>query len=299
MRNIPLTLLAIVLAVDLTSGSLAADKAFTARIVSFEVDAQKVVGTLTLPVGIQKPPIVLILHGMSGNRHGFKIIGTGRAAFEEMAGMWARDGVASLRFSTRGRGGSDGDFLNMTLERRAQEAVKAIEWIADQDAFDASDICILGHSQGTLIAASVATGVPDSITIECVVLWAPLANALTTYLGDMGTEILQQGLNATSGEIVRWRSASRKVRAFRSGFFKSLSDFDAVTDINKYDGRVLIVAGKRDRLSPTWQTRLFEGSSEQLTFMEFDVGHRMGADLGVRKFHEVSQATFYWIIDRR
>lgn len=298
MRNVCLTLLVLVFSVDLMSGCWADDAKFTVQLVSFEVDAHKVVGTLTAPVSIRKPPIVVILHGMSGNRHGSRIIGSDKAAFQEMAETWARNGVASLRFSTRGRGGSEGDFLNMTLERRVQETIKAVEWIAEQDAFDLSKISLLGHSQGTYVAASAATKVPDSIAVNCVVLWAPQADALVAYRRAMGRDALRQGLNAKFGEVVQWRGAGGRVRSFRSGFFKSLSDFNTVADIRKFDGRVLVVTGRRDRWSPTWRARVFDGASENLTFMEFDVGHRMGADLGITEYREVSQATFDWIVDR-
>lgn len=264
--------------------------------ISFLVNGLKVEGTLVRPFAAVKPPIVLILHGMSGNRHGPRIKGTGHTLFAKTASLLGKKGVASLRISTGGRGGSEGSFLDMTLHRRVQEAVGAIEWISRQGGFDLGQLIILGHSQGSLIAAAVAKELQSKIPVKAVVLWAPQANALSTYRRSMGTKTLEKGLSATQNDVVSWRGASGRIRAFRTGFFQSLADFDAVQDINQFPGPVLIVTGLMDRMSPPWRAQAFANASDGITFKEFRVAHRMGASFGVNEVREVTEYSLRWMV---
>ncbi|MEW7007242.1 alpha/beta hydrolase family protein [Lentilitoribacter sp. EG35] len=294
MNKISNIILLLVLSWFAISSVRADENLVSSREISFKIGAQSLVGTLVLPTNIKKPPIVLILSGMSGLRNGPPIRGMNSAVFEVLSHTWAMKGIASLRVSTRGRGGSEGDFRNMTLERRTDEALEAVDWIVAQDTFDASSISVLGHSQGALIAASVAKR-NDICPLKSVILWAPQIDALRTYRRAMGDTIFQQGLSAKPREVVKWRSASGKVRAFRSDFYKTLSNFHAGEDLKNFPGRVLIVTGQRDHTSPTGSAKVFNSFVRNLTFMEFDVGHRMGASLGLQEFNEVSEATLNWL----
>lgn len=255
-----------------------------------------VVGTLTEPVTPGPFPIVLILHGMGGDRQGPVIRGTGETLFGGVARIWARRGVASLRISTGGRGGSEGDFVDMTLDRRVEEALGAIKWIVGQRRFDGARISILGHSQGTLIAASAAKRLAATIPMKSVVLWAPQESALPVYKRSMGLGVYEKGIAAKPDEVVGWIGAGGQVRAFKRGFFAGLADFDAVADIAAYGGPTLVVTGDRDQWSPPWRARAFEESGAVI--MTFDVGHRMGADMGIDAVHELAEATLNWLVTR-
>ena len=278
------------------AGALAGEPV-SQRDISFDADGFRVVGTLVEPAMSGRHPIVLILHGMGGRRHGPRVRGTGGTLFGEIARDWAARGVASLRISTGGRGGSAGEFVDMTLERRTREAVAAIRWIARQPQFDSGRITLLGHSQGSLIAAAAGKRLRNTVTpAASVVLWAPQANALDTYRRSMGFATYEKGIHAKPGEVVRWRGIGRQARAFRRNFFTGLSDFDAVADIRAYGGPVLIVTGRRDRWAPGWKARAFSKSGAPVTFKSFDVGHRMGADRGIDAVREVSKATLDWLL---
>ncbi|MFK5978912.1 MAG: alpha/beta fold hydrolase [Rhizobiaceae bacterium] len=258
--------------------------------VSFLVDGQRVVGTLTKPDDISSSPIVLILHGMSGNRHG------PRGLFTRTARLWAQNGVASLRISTRGRGGSEGSFQNMTLERRTQEALAAINWIRVRNDLDHIKIGILGHSQGTIIAVSVASRLIHETGVKSLMLWAPQLNALATYRSSMGLATYNNGLNAGPREVVRWRGAGGVIRAFKAGFFRGLSKVDTLAEIANYRGRLLVVTGSRDRWSRTASAKVLARHHRgDHSFTEFDVGHRMGASVGPEKIDMVAKYTLDWL----
>lgn len=239
---------------------------------------------------------MLILHGMSGNRHGGRIRGTNRTLFGQVAQIFAGGGIASLRISTGGRGGSEGAFHDMTLERRVQEALRAIEWISEQRRFDPGQINILGHSQGSIIATSTAARMSGLGTIKSVVLWAPQSNALVTYRRSMGEAIYQKGLKAAPDEVVQWHGTSNTTRAFKRGFFENLANFHTLDDVEEHRGRLLVVTGKRDRWSTRSDAQGFKDRHRGETKLsEFDVGHRMGASTDLLAVTAVAQGTLDWL----
>lgn len=219
-----------------SSNSWGQERKYVEREIAFQANGMKVVGTLTEPADLESLPIVLVLHGMGGNRHGPMIHLYHESLFREVARTWATQGIASLRISTGGRGGSGGKFVDMTLERRVGEALAATNWIVNQKKFDTKQISILGHSQGTLIAASAAKRLAAMTPVKSVILWAPQANALDVYKRSMGLVNYEKGLHAKPGEVVSWSGVGGQTRAFKRGFFAGLIDFDAVTDIGEYGG---------------------------------------------------------------
>lgn len=278
----------------LCTSSLGAENDSVERTVSFPASGFKIVGTLTQPTLPGPHPIVLILHGGGGNRSGPTIRGTSVPLFRAIARDWASHGVASLSISTGGRGGSEGNYVDMTFERRVGEALAAIKWIAAQPEFDKDRISLLGHSQGTLIAASAARRLVAQIPVQSVVLWAPLSNALEVYKRSMGLATYEKGLSAAPDEIITWHIGGQ-MRAFKRAFFTGLRDFDAVADIGAYNGATLLITGRRDRWSPSWRAAKFKDSGAPCTFLEFDIGHRMGADIGATAVDAVAQATLSWL----
>ena len=267
-----------------------AEGKYQEKSISFLLDDQMVVGILTRPIQKKPPPIVLMLHGMSGNRHG------PGGLFARAAKIWAENGLASLRISTGGRGGSEGKFHDMTLKRRTEEALAAVKWILGQSNLNRGQISILGHSQGTIIAASAAHSLENSHPIRSVILWAPQANPLSIYRSAMGLATLERGLDASPGEIVSWRGVGGRTRAFKSGFFRGLKSAHPLQDIAGFSGRLLVVTGRKDRWSTAESARNFlKAHAGVHTFTEFDVGHQMGARAGYEKIDLVATHTLEWL----
>lgn len=274
----------------------AQQKGYEERFVSFSVGPHEIVGVLTKPAA-EPVAVVLILHGMSGNRDGPQIRGDARGLFERAAQLWAENGVASLRISTGGRGGSEGSFEDMTFTRRTGEAAAALDWLSGQADLRADNVVVLGHSQGAIIAAALAKRLNSERRIRSVVMWAPNVDPLTVYRGVMGEAAYQRGLNAGPDETVAWRGAGGTQRRFRSGFFRDLSKFDTSRDIAGFSGELLVVTGSRDRISPTWRARkLRNHHPDGISLVELDVGHRMGASQGLADAEMVAGHTLDWLL---
>lgn len=264
--------------------------------VSFVLNGETIVGTLLLPHGDEPAPVALVLHGASGLRQGPMIRDGGGGLFIRTAEILAERGIASLSISTRGRGGSDGEFHDLTFERRIEEARRAIDWLGDQPTIDPERIFLIGHSQGTIIATAVAGRLETTRKISAVVLWAPNMDPLRNYQNVMGVDVFEQGLNAKPGEIVRWRGAGGTQRAFRAGFFKGLLSIEPLQEIAAYGGPLLVVTGTRDRMSPPAAARVIARHHEgEHNFVEFDVGHRMGAAMGLGLVDTLVANTADWL----
>ena len=283
------TILALIIPLD-------AAEQITESEISFQVNGKLVRGTLATPMEIKNAPVVLILVGMSGERHGPPIKNSNLTMFEYLAQGLAQNGVASLRISTAGKGGSEGDFQDMTLHLRVNEAVAAINWLVKQKRFDSTRISVLGHSQGTLVAAATAKETMLTNPLHSIVLWAPQVDALKTYKRSMGLTVFNQGISAKPNEIVRWKSSTARVRAFRQGFFKSLARFNAVNDLRDFSGNLLIVTGKRDHFSPSGNAREFNTLPSNPDLSSFDVGHRMGAEQNLAAYKAVYMSTLNWLL---
>jgi uncharacterized protein len=113
-------------------------------------------GTLTLPDGAAPVPAVVIASGSgpldrdSNHR---------RARFDvarQLAHALAACGLASFRYDKRGVGESPGDWRTAGLHDNVDDLARALESVAGRPEVDAGRILLAGHSEGAILAASVA-----------------------------------------------------------------------------------------------------------------------------------------------
>ena len=168
---------------SLSSPLLAAEKT-----VDFMVDSQKVVGTLNIPDGVSKPPVVLLLHGFTGSRNELEIPAVKEGVFSRAARMWADRGVASLRIDFRGNGESEGKFEDMTMEGLIGDAEAALDYLGASPDVDGDKMAIVGWSMGGAVAASVAGRTEHDL--DSVALWAPATNMGSSLALLIGVEFL-------------------------------------------------------------------------------------------------------------
>lgn len=111
-----------------------------------------------------KCPMVMILHGFTGNKNE-KLLKTFADALEA-------EGIASIRFDFNGHGESEGDFVNMTVLNEIEDAKKVYEHVK---AFDwVKSVSVTGHSQGGVVTSMLA-GELGAENVKAIVLFAPAA----------------------------------------------------------------------------------------------------------------------------
>lgn len=210
--------------------------------VSFEVDGQSVIGTLALPVGVETAPVVLMLHGFTGSRNELAVTGTEEGVFSRTARLWAERGVASLRIDFRGSGDSDGAWEDTTFSGQIEDALAAVDWLANEPRVDGERIAVLGWSQGGLVASATSAGDPR---VDTVALWAPVTHPVLTYPMLLGPDMVAAGL-ASGGEPVAITLPWGLEIALRTAFFEELYTVDPLVKISHYPGPLLVIVGTRD-----------------------------------------------------
>jgi pimeloyl-ACP methyl ester carboxylesterase len=123
-------------------------------------------GTLTLPPGDGPFAAVLLVTG-SGAQDRDETI-AGHKPFLVLADHLTRQGIAVLRVDDRGVGGSTGATGAETNDDFTSDAAAGIAWLRAHEAIDAARVGVLGHSEGALVAASLAGG-QDGVSFAVLV----------------------------------------------------------------------------------------------------------------------------------
>lgn len=126
--------------------------------------------TLTLPDTFDpskdKCPLAILMHGFMSKKEMYPMPAIAKAL--------AKAGIASIRFDFDAHGKSEGRFMDMTISSEIADA-KAVLAYARNLPF-ATDIALIGHSQGGVVAGMLAGELesgPDRP--KCVVQLAPAA----------------------------------------------------------------------------------------------------------------------------
>ena len=116
----------------------------------------------------QQCPMVVFCHGFSGRKDG--------PLFELICDTLQAHGIASIRFDFNGHGESEGEFKDMTVPNEIEDAKKVVAYV--RDLRYVSDIAIVGHSQGGVVAAMTAGQMSQEAgqdAFKAVALMAPAA----------------------------------------------------------------------------------------------------------------------------
>ncbi len=221
-------------------GAVAAEKTVT-----YDVEGEKVVGTLNLPDGIDNPPVIVLFHGFTGSRDELVIPAVEEGIFQRAARMWADKGIASLRIDFRHSGESGADYENTTVGGQVMDGLAALDYLAASGEVDPDRMAIVGWSMGGTVGASVA-GRTDH-DLDAVALWAPGANLASAILLLLGPDSFKEGL-ASEGDAVTSKLPWGADVTLKPAFFDSLFEIDPVAEITGYDGPLFVAVGSNDTI---------------------------------------------------
>ena len=158
-------------------------------------------GTLTIPAGSGPFPGVVLISG-SGTQDRNETIGT-HQPFLDLADGLARRGIVVLRFDDRGAGDSGGEPVELTDATtldNAQDALAAVEFLADQPQVATGRLGVIGHSEGGWIGPIVANK-SDKVTFAVLLAGsgAPGADVLERQVADLARD---QG---APPDVVEWQ----------------------------------------------------------------------------------------------
>ncbi len=172
-------------------------------------------------------PGVVMLHGFMASK-----CQPPHRLFVQLAEALARLGIASLRIDLPGRGDSEGETIDLTVEDDLAAAQQAIDILAAQPDVNARRIAVLGISWGGILAATLAGRDPR---VAAAVL-----------------------LSTAPYEQVGWKPRLQKVEGRRvykfvgnlvgDQFFAGLKQLHPVDDLARTCGPVAYIYGTKDRL---------------------------------------------------
>lgn len=101
-------------------------------------------------------PLVLMCHGFGGRMDAFP-----GGWFQEWSDALTAAGFATLRFDFNGHGSSEGAFRDMTVFSEIEDAAAILQYAMSLP--DVTDVHLLGHSQGGVVAGMLAGYYHDKI----------------------------------------------------------------------------------------------------------------------------------------
>ena len=185
----------------------------------------------------EKCPMVIFCHGFSGSKDG--------PLFELIADTLQTHGIASIRFDFNGHGESEGEFKDMTVPNEIVDAKKVVEYVRDLKYV--SDLAIVGHSQGGVVASMTAGQLSEELgapAFKAVALMAPAAVLRDDAI--RGSTMGKSYDPFDPGEYVElWGGLKLGAKYIRTAFTLPIYETAA-----KYQGSALIVHGTADRVVP-------------------------------------------------
>lgn len=126
-------------------------------------------GILTIPNGVDKPPVIILVHG-SGTHDWDETVGVGvNRPFRDIAWGLAEQGIATIRYQERAAVYPELAYERVTIELDSLDDVNAaIAFAAGCDQVDTGRIYILGHSLGGILAPKIAADHKEIKGIICL-----------------------------------------------------------------------------------------------------------------------------------
>lgn len=153
-------------------------------------------GTLTLPKGPGPVAAVVLIAG-SGPQDRDESL-SNHKPFLVLSDYLTRKGIAVLRYDKRGIGKSEGSADDATTVDLASDAESAISYLKSRKDIDSGKIGIIGHSEGAMIAPSIAAR--SQVIPWMVLLSAPATKGEDTLLNQ--SELIARAGGLSDAQVV-------------------------------------------------------------------------------------------------
>jgi len=124
---------------------------------------QKIVGLISLPENIKKPPIVIIIHGFKGTKEYYPFVNNSVKPLTNA-------NIAVLRIDCRGSGESDLKFKETTIKSESEDVLTTIKYLKNLRNIDSRKLGLVGVSMG---AAAILTAMKEKPNVKTLVFWGP------------------------------------------------------------------------------------------------------------------------------
>jgi alpha/beta superfamily hydrolase len=136
-------------------------------------------------------PTVLLITGSGGQDRDETMFE--HKPFAVLADYLTRNGFAVLRVDDREVGKTTGSFLSSTTEDFKNDAVASLEYLKKREEVDTMQLGLLGHSEGGLIAAMIASERKDIAYV--VLLGSPVVDPIDLIQAQTTSRLVSQGVS--------------------------------------------------------------------------------------------------------
>ena len=188
----------------------------------------KIGGTLTLPEGEIKAPLLIMSSGSGAQDRNSEIFGF--KIFSQIAQHLAKKGIPSFRYADRGVGKSTGNFGNATLDDLASDVEAIISHFQNSEANNFLNFAVLGHSQGGVVAGKVAT---ENESVKQLILMGSTAPSLSEILryqvefaysaSDVDQSLVEKEIDARE-ELMKAIALENDLAAAKAGYSKAYTE---------------------------------------------------------------------------
>lgn len=206
----------------------------------------------------EKVRLAIICHGFTSNKD--------TKLMHAIADSLQAKGIASIRFDFNGHGKSEGRFQDMTVPNEIEDAKRVISYALQQPWV--SDVSIVGHSQGGVVASMIAGQMQG--LIHSVALCAPAA-----VLCDDALRGNAQGVTYDAGNIPEYVELPGRHLKMGRAYCQTAQTLPIYETALQYTGPVILVHGTADRVVPyTYSERYKEGYKHAELVLMPGVDHR-------------------------
>jgi len=166
-------------------------KNYTSEDTTFKSGSLKLAGTVTVPKNVEKKhPSCIIISGSGPLDRDGKIQNLGFSVqYKAIAHKLSNSGILVLRYDKRGVGKSEGDFKTASLSDLVSDVKAGILYLKSRKDVDTNRICLIGHSEGAIIAPMIAA---EDKSIKATVLMAGTAKSLDQVIMEQQEFLLSQ-----------------------------------------------------------------------------------------------------------
>jgi uncharacterized protein len=235
---------------------------------------------LTMPAGVAKPPVALLIAGTGTIDHDGNGPRMKPATLKKLSDQLVSRNIATLRYDKRGAGGwkpAFGKPEDFRFRDFVDDASSLVKYLRDSGKF--SKIILVGHSEGGLVAILTA----QQQTVDRLVLLATTARKqgdllkaqLEKKLSPEAYEPIAKAIDAImAGQIVNPPPQGLPIPPAMQPSLASSFNEDPIDPLQKLTLPILVVAGGRDlQLARVDMIALSTAAPQAKTAWEPDMNH--------------------------
>jgi dienelactone hydrolase len=232
---------------------------FSEKEVQVKFAGGQMAGLLTIPKGASNFPVVVFVHG-SGPSDMDESVGPNKP-FKDLAAGLAAKGIASIRYVKRSMIYSSSFVKTFTVKEEVlDDALAAIAIARNTPGVNKSQIFLMGHSLGGMLAPRIAGLAPD---LAGIILAAAPARKLSDVIAEQNkylyvvsgdtTALMKKQFEETANQIDRTKllklgdiAPDSIILSAPASYWIDINNYDQVGSAKKLNRKILILQGEND-----------------------------------------------------